>query len=124
MTSCAAEAIAWAPEPQTRFTVNAGTSTGSPPEIAACRGRVHLIAGLDDIAHHYRLDLGVVELRPRQDGANGRGAQLRRRRLFQAAAEGANWGANRSRDNNGAVGHGRSPIDSRFTAKDFLEGAH
>src|SRR6516165_10000818 len=37
MTSCAAEAIAWAPEPQTRFTVNAGTSTGSPPEIAACR---------------------------------------------------------------------------------------
>ena len=37
MISCAAEAMACAPEPQTRFTVMAGTSTGSPPWIAACR---------------------------------------------------------------------------------------
>ena len=35
--SCAAETIACAPEPQTRLTVIAGTSTGSPPPIAAWR---------------------------------------------------------------------------------------
>jgi hypothetical protein len=29
--------MAWAPEPQTRFTVIAGTETGNPPPIAACR---------------------------------------------------------------------------------------
>ena len=36
MISCAAETIACAPEPQTRFTVIAGTSTGMPPPMAAC----------------------------------------------------------------------------------------
>ena len=35
--SCAADAIACAPEPQTRLTVIAGTATGTPPLIAACR---------------------------------------------------------------------------------------
>ena len=35
--SCAAVAIACAPEPQTRLTVIAGTATGTPPLIAACR---------------------------------------------------------------------------------------
>src|SRR5258707_3627468 len=34
---CAAVTIACAPEPQTRFTVIAGTDTGTPPLIAACR---------------------------------------------------------------------------------------
>ena len=37
MISCAAVTIACAPEPQTRLTVIAGTSTGTPPSIAACR---------------------------------------------------------------------------------------
>jgi len=37
MISCAAVAIAWAPEPQTRLTVIAGTVSGIPPPIAACR---------------------------------------------------------------------------------------
>ena len=37
MISCAALAIACAPEPQTRLTVIAGTSTGTPPWMAACR---------------------------------------------------------------------------------------
>ena len=37
ITSCAALAIACAPEPQTRLTVSAGTSTGTPPLMAACR---------------------------------------------------------------------------------------
>lgn len=36
-TSCAAEATACAPEPQTRLTVSAGLSTGMPAFIAACR---------------------------------------------------------------------------------------
>ena len=35
--ACAAVAIACAPEPQTRLTVMAGTETGKPPWIAACR---------------------------------------------------------------------------------------
>ena len=35
--SCATDAIACAPEPQTRLTVIAGTATGTPPLIAACR---------------------------------------------------------------------------------------
>src|SRR5438128_569617 len=35
--SCAAEAIACALEPQTQLTVIAGTATGTPPLIAACR---------------------------------------------------------------------------------------
>ena len=34
---CAAVTIACAPEPQTRFTVIAGTDTGTPPPIDACR---------------------------------------------------------------------------------------
>ncbi len=33
--SCAADTIAWAPEPHTRLTVSAGTDTGSPPVTAA-----------------------------------------------------------------------------------------
>jgi len=37
MISAAALAIAWAPEPHTRLTVMAGTSTGRPPPIAAWR---------------------------------------------------------------------------------------
>src|SRR5258708_7776012 len=36
-TSCAAETIACAPEPHTRFTVIAGTDTGSPERTAAWR---------------------------------------------------------------------------------------
>ncbi len=35
--SCAADAVAWAPDPQTRLTVSAGTPTGMPPPIAAWR---------------------------------------------------------------------------------------
>jgi len=35
--SCAADTIAWAPEPQTRFTVSAGVVTGKPAWTAAWR---------------------------------------------------------------------------------------
>lgn len=35
--SSEALAIAYAPDPHTRFTVRAGTCTGSPPPMAACR---------------------------------------------------------------------------------------
>jgi hypothetical protein len=35
--SCAADTIAWAPEPQTRLTVNAGVVTGKPACTAAWR---------------------------------------------------------------------------------------
>jgi hypothetical protein len=37
MISCDADTIACAPEPQTRFTVIAGTDTGNPAWIAAWR---------------------------------------------------------------------------------------
>lgn len=42
-TSWAAEAMAWAPEPQTRLTVIAGTLTGTPPLTAACRAGLILL---------------------------------------------------------------------------------
>ena len=39
MTICAADTIAWSPEPQSRLRVKAGVSTGRPPLIAATRDR-------------------------------------------------------------------------------------
>src|SRR5215831_8607188 len=41
--SCAAETMACAPEPQTRLTVSAGTVTGSPAWMAACRAGFILV---------------------------------------------------------------------------------
>jgi hypothetical protein len=52
--SCAADTIACAPEPQTRFTVIAGTDTGSPAWDGGLTRRVHLSAGLNDITHDGR----------------------------------------------------------------------
>src|SRR5258706_6880149 len=43
MISCAAETIAWAPEPHTRLTVRAGTVTGRPPRTAAWRAGFILV---------------------------------------------------------------------------------
>ena len=62
MISCAAETMAWAPEPQTRLTVIAGTSTGKPPWIAACRAGFILLPAWIDIAHDGSRDLRVIEL--------------------------------------------------------------
>ena len=55
ITSCAALAIACAPEPQTRLTVIAGTFDRHAAVNGRLPGRVHLVAGLDDIAHDNRI---------------------------------------------------------------------
>src|SRR6059036_1313047 len=90
--SCAADAIACAPEPQTRLTVIAGTATGMPPLIAACR--VHPVAGLDDVAHHHAADARGIELGAPQRLANDRGTELGGRRAFQRAVIGSDRSAN------------------------------
>ena len=72
-------------------------------------GRIHLVAGLDHVAHHDRLDLGMVELGPREYGADRRRAKLRGRRLFQSAAECADGGADRSGEDDGTVWHDQPP---------------
>ena len=76
---CAAETIACAPEPQTRFTVIAGTDTGTPPPIDACRAGIHPVAGLDDVAHHDAADRPGVEPRTPQRLAHDGRAELGRR---------------------------------------------
>ena len=73
-------------------------------------GRIHLVARLDHVAHHDRLDLGMVELGPREHGAHRRRAKLRGRRLFQSAAECADGGAKRRRENDRLLWHDRTPI--------------
>jgi hypothetical protein len=68
-------------------------------------GRIHLIARLDHVSHHDRLDLGMVELGAREHGAHRRRAQLGGRRLVQSTAECADGGAKRRRENNVTVWH-------------------
>jgi hypothetical protein len=46
--------------------------------------RIHLVAGLDHIAHHHRSDLFRVEFRAVQHRPDGNFAQVRRRYRFQA----------------------------------------
>ena len=87
--SCAADTIACAPEPQTRFTVMAGTVTGRPALNRRLAGGIHLGPGLNDIAHGRGLDLVGLEPGALDGGADGDGAEIRRRHVLQSPAEGA-----------------------------------
>src|SRR5512135_646105 len=90
MISSAALATPCAPEPHTRFTVSAGTCTGSPPPIAAWRAGFILT---NDITHHHRVDLVGREARALEHFANRRGAERGRWGVLQRAAVGADRGA-------------------------------
>src|SRR5260370_6707959 len=71
----------------------------------ACR--VHLGAGLNDIAHDDRPDLLGIEAGACDGGLDGDGAEIGRRKLFQAPAKRPNRGSHR-RDNNDRVLRHRS----------------
>ena len=55
--------------------------------------RIHLGAGLDDVAHRHGLDLLGLEPRAFDGGADRDGAEIRRRNVLKTAAEGADRGA-------------------------------
>ena len=55
--------------------------------------RIHLGAGLDDVAHRHGLDLLGLEPRAFDSRADRDGAEIRRRNVLKTAAEGANCGA-------------------------------
>ena len=93
--SCAAEAIACAPEPQTRLTVSAGTANRNAAADRRLPRRIHAVARLDDVAHHHAVDARGVERGASQRFANDDGAQLGGRRVFQRAVERSDRGANR-----------------------------
>ena len=80
ITSWRAEAIACAPEPHTRLTVIAGTSTGTPPPIAACR------AGFILLPAWITLPIATVPIsapaRPDRASTARTPAPVPRRRLF------------------------------------------
>jgi hypothetical protein len=63
----------------------------------ACR--IHLGAGLNDIAHDDRPDLFGTEASACHRRFDGDGAEIRRRDVLQAPAKGTNCGSHR-RDNN------------------------
>jgi hypothetical protein len=93
--SCAAEAIACAPEPQTRLTVSAGNADRNAALDRRLPRRIHAVAGLDDISHHHAADARRVERGASQRFTDDGGAQLGRRRVFQGTVERSDRGANR-----------------------------
>ena len=96
--SCAAVATACAPEPQTRFTVMRGHLDGHAAVDRCLTRRVHPVAGLDDVAHHDRADLGRVEARALEHRLDRGGAKRGSGRCLQAAAIGADGGSDRGAD--------------------------
>src|SRR5258708_22986615 len=91
--SCAAVAIACAPEPQTRLTVIAGTATGTPPLSAACRaGFMRLPAWMT--LPITTADARGIEPRAPQRFANHRATELGRRSRFQRTVVSSDRGAN------------------------------
>ena len=58
-------------------------------------GRVHLVAGLDDISHNGGIHIRTLEFRTLQHGSHNRGAQFGRGHGLEAAVEGADSGSNR-----------------------------
>src|SRR4029079_18260972 len=105
MISCAALAIACAPEPQTRFTVIAGTSTGTPPLIAACRAGFILLPAWDHITHHNRTHVTGWQFRALEHGADDNGAEVGSRCILERAAICADCRAHRRANQDFSMGH-------------------
>ena len=93
--SCAAETIACAPEPQTRLTVIAGTVTGRPAWTPACRAGFILLPACTTLPMTTVSDFVGANAGARDGAADRHGAERRRRHILEAAAEGADRGANR-----------------------------
>src|SRR3954470_22655897 len=83
--SCAADTIACAPEPHTRFTVKAGTVTGRPACTAAW---VHLRAGLNNLPHDRGANLVRFESGVFDGGPDRHRAEIGRGDVLKAAVEG------------------------------------
>jgi hypothetical protein len=62
-------------------------------------GRIHLGAGLHDIAHDDCFHLVGAKLCARDGGADRRRAEVGSRHVLEAAAKGADRGADRFREN-------------------------
>ena len=84
--SCAAETIACAPEPQTRFTVIAGTDTGRPPPTAAWRPDSSCHRP-DDVAHDGGADLVGPQAGALDRAADHTGAEIGGGDFLEAATE-------------------------------------
>ncbi len=72
-------------------------------------GRVHLVAGLDHVAHDDRVDIAGCEFRTLKRRADHHGAEIDRRHILQRAAICADGSAHRRTDYDFLVGHGSSP---------------
>jgi hypothetical protein len=92
--SCAAETMACAPEPQTRLSERRNCHR-QPGMYGCLPGRIHLGARLHDIAHDNRFHLIGAEFRASNRGADRDSPEIGRRHVLQAAAKGADRGANR-----------------------------
>ena len=92
--SCAADTMACAPEPQTRLTVMRRNRHRQPGMNRGLTGRIHLGAGLNDVAHRRRFPTSSG-LKPGalDGGADRDGAEIGRRHVLEAAAKGADRGA-------------------------------
>jgi hypothetical protein len=89
--SSAALAIAWASEPQTRFTVIAGTLTAARRRLLP--GAPNHRAGLDDVAHDGRVDVRAAESGTPKRLADRRGAESWRSHILQGTAVCSDRGA-------------------------------
>jgi hypothetical protein len=63
-------------------------------------GRIHLGAGLNDVAHRHRFDLLGLEPDAFDGGADRDGAEIRRPHFLQTAAKGPNRSADRGGEDN------------------------
>ena len=114
MTSCAADAIAWAPEPQTRFTVRRRDLDGDSRRDHRLTRGVHLGARLDHLAHDDRVDVRALEVRAFDGRADGSGPELRGGHAFQRSGIGADGRAHWGAEDDFGCGHGQS-FPSLFT---------
>jgi hypothetical protein len=132
--SSAALATPWAPDPQTRLTLRAGTSTGSPAAMPAWRAGFIFTpawitlpitrASILSAARPERFSVSRIAVVGRKAGtlqrlADRGGAKFRRGHVFQAAAIGADGGTHGVAKNDLAGCHVSSPwgwVDGRDSA--------
>jgi hypothetical protein len=65
--------------------------------------RIHLGAGLHDVAHDHGLDFVGAKTGPGHRGGNRRRTEIGRRHILKGAAKGADRGADRFGENHGVL---------------------